>query len=402
MTSRAKSNSSDALSAFVGMNLLSGLSMGLANITLPLFAVSLGGSPATVGLLAICQSIGVLLMGLPAGLMVDRYGPKTLLIAGSTTVGILYLLLSQVSSLTTIAVMVGLISCLMPLRSVALSALFMQKIGQVGVSKAGWFRGCYMGGQVLLAPLVAAAMIGQLGYPHSYLLIGGCFGLLMVFLGPVTRNYRRTANATPPLSLRALQQQLSVLRHDLQLRRNCAWELALQATNQFFTFFISIIAMQRFHVELTAATSLITLNGICYVAALLFSGRLAQRFGESALRRSGCVLSLVALLALGLADSIQIMRLAAPLLGAGMGMVQVVSLSGLARCGAQHGTGKISGVTIFLFPLGGLLGSALGGFVGDYLSLQIVFLLLAPVFIFIFSQRTVEHPSTSRELAANP
>ncbi|MBV6826521.1 MFS transporter [Pseudomonas sp. PD9R] len=384
-------NANDALPFFVGMNLLSGLSMGLANITLPLFAMSLGSTPATIGLLAICQSVGVLLMGLPAGLMVDRFGPKRLLIIGSITVGGLYLLLSQASNVATLAVVVSLVSCLMPLRSVALSALFMQKISQVGVTKAGWFRGCYMGGQVLLAPLAAAAMIGHFGYPYSYLLIGGCFTLLLVFLSPVTRTYRKPSSEAPPLSLQALKQQLSVLRSDPQLRRNCTWELALQATNQFFTFFIAIIAIKRFHVELAAATSLITLNGVCYVAALLFAGRLAQRFGESVLRRLGCVLSASALLALGLADSIQIMRLAAPLLGAGMGMIQVISLSGLARCGARHGPGRVSGVTIFLFPLGGLLGSALGGIVGDYLDLQTVFFLLAPVFVIILGQRTFQH-----------
>lgn len=392
MTTLNDSNVNDGVPSFVGMNLLSGLSMGLASITLPLFAVSLGAGPAIIGLLAICQSIGVLLMGLPAGLMADRYGPKKLLIAGSATVSALYLLLSQASSLVSLAVVISLISCLMPLRSVALSALFMQKISQVGVTKAGWFRGCYMGGQVLLAPLAAAAMIGQLGYAHSYLLIGVCFALLLVFLGPVTRSYRKPVSAAPALSLRALQQQLSVLRSDPQLRRNCSWELALQATNQFFTFYIAIIAIERFHVELAAATSLITLNGVCYVAALLFAGRLAQRFGETLLRRLGCAISASALLALSLADSIQIMRVAAPLLGAGMGMIQVISLSGLARCGAQHGAGKVSGVTIFLFPLGGLLGSALGGLLGDFLSLQTVFVLLAPVFVFILSQRTAEHP----------
>jgi MFS family permease len=392
MTDNTQGNAKDALPFFVAMNLLSGLSMGLANITLPLFAVSLGGTPGIIGLLAVAQSIGVLLMGLPAGLMVDRYGPKKLLIIGSTTVGGLYLLLSQITSLMAIALMVGLISCMMPLRSVALSALFMQKVSQVGVSKAGWFRGCYVGGQVLLAPLAAAALIGQFGYSYSYLFIGGSFTLLLIFLGPVTRTYRKPLNVAAPLSFAALQQQLSLLRSDGQLRRYCAWELALQATQQYLTFFVAIIAIKRFHVDLAAATALITFNGLCYVTALLFAGRLAQAFGENMLLRLGCVLSASALLALGLADSIQIMRLAAPLLGAGLGMVQVISLSGLARAGARHGPGRVSGVTIFLFPLGGLLGSALGGIIGDHLGLQTVFVLLVPVFLIILAQRTARHP----------
>lgn len=390
MTSPAARHSADALPFFVGMNLLSGLSMGLANITLPLFALSLGATPGLIGVLAICQSIGVLLLGLPAGLMVDRYGPRRLLIAGSAGAGGIYLLLSQASGLLSVALLVSLISCLMPLRSVALSALFMQKISQIGIGKAGWFRGCYMGGQVLLAPLAAAALIDHLGYAHSYLVIGGSFLLLLTLLGPVTRGYRHPARRATPLNLHALRQQLSMLRSDSALRRNCSWELALQATQQFFTFFIAIIALHRFHAELAAATSLITFNGLCYVAALLFAGGLAQRWGEAMLRRTGCALATGALLALGWADSIEVARIAAALLGAGLGMVQVISLSGLARCGARLGTGKVSGVTIFLFPLGGLLGSALGGIVGSYLEVQRVFLLLAPLFILILSQRGVD------------
>lgn len=379
--------SGQQLPQFITMNLLSGLSMGLAGVTLPLFAASLGGSAVLLGLLAVAQSVGILMMGLPAGLLVDRHGPGALLLIGSLTVGVLYMSLALTSSLAMVAGVVLLAGCLMPLRSVALSALFMQKIVAVGVARSGWFRASYMGGQILLAPLLAALLIGHLGYSGTYLIIGVSFMAVLLMYKPVIRHYQPSAAAVPRLSLAALKQQLQLLIDDPRLRRYCGWELSLQACNQFFTFFIALIAIRRFNVELATATSLITLHGVCYVLALLWVGRLVQAIGEYRVRRTGCALTVIALLCLTLAGSITQLRLAAPLLGAGMGMLQVLSLGGLAQASQRHGPGRVSGINIFLFPLGGLLGSALGGVVGNYIGLQHVFALLALVFATIGLRR---------------
>src|SRR5688572_28586035 len=50
-----------------------GTTVGMAQITTSLYSVRLGASPTLLGLIAGAQSIGVLFMSLPVGVLVDRF-----------------------------------------------------------------------------------------------------------------------------------------------------------------------------------------------------------------------------------------------------------------------------------------------------------------------------------------
>ena len=81
----AKPEAQRFLLAFTALAVLAGLSVGVAKVTTSLYALDLGATPAQLGLIAGAQSIGVLLMGLPMGLLVDRVGPLRLFAVGSVT-----------------------------------------------------------------------------------------------------------------------------------------------------------------------------------------------------------------------------------------------------------------------------------------------------------------------------
>ena len=384
---REERDSRSMLLGFLALNAAAGLSVGIAHVILSLYAIELRADAAQLGLIAGAQSLGLLLMSLPAGVLVDQYGPLLLFRIGTLCSGTLYLLLPWIDSPLGLCLVMLIISCFMPLRIVSLSAVFMQQVGRVGVGIAGWFRATHMVGMLLLGPLLAGLMLERVGFSGSYLVIGSSFFLLVLCASRVLNQYRPSAEHRRALSLAELRAQLSLLGSHAQLRQACIREFCSQAVGQFFGFFIVVIAISTFAMDAPAAAALISLHGASYVLVLLCLGKIALRLGNQVFLRGGCLLVCLSLLALGQADSLPALWLGSIGLGVGLGMVQIVNITWLAQIGAQLGQGRIAGLTLFIWPAGGLSGNLLGGVLGGYFGLQAVFLLLSPVFmVFLFSR----------------
>ena len=74
MTPPARSGSHFLL-VFALLASFMGTSVGMAQVTASLYAVTLGSSKTMLGLIAGAQSVGVVLVSLPIGMLVDRVGP---------------------------------------------------------------------------------------------------------------------------------------------------------------------------------------------------------------------------------------------------------------------------------------------------------------------------------------
>lgn len=375
------------LSRFILLNSLAGLSVGVAKVVLALYAIELEASPLQLGLIAGAQSLGILLMSLPAGVLVDQHGPLRLFAVGTTLSGSLYLYLSQVHSTWLLCLVVLLISCFMPLRIVALSAMLLQQINRIGTNLAGWVRATHMLGMFLLAPPLSALLVEQQGFATSYLAIGLTFYLLVLMAPSVLRHYQQAREHARALSLDELRSQLNLLRHEPRLPGTCLRELCIQAANQFFGFFIMIIAIRTLGFNRTQATLLITLQGSSYIFALLVLGRASTRLSERHFLRLANLLAGTALLMLGSLHSAWGLGAGALLLGLGLGMLQIVNMTSFARIGMRHGQGRIAGLSTFVGPAGSLAGGVLGGWLGQWIGLQPVFLLLAAVFLLPLARR---------------
>jgi MFS family permease len=373
---------------FLFLNTLAGLSVGVAKVILSLYAIELNADAVQLGLIAGAQSVGILLMSLPAGVLVDQYGPLRLFSIGTLMCGALYFAMPLVDSALLLCAVMLAISCFMPLRIVSLSAMFMQQIGRVGVGMAGWFRATHMAGMFLLGPLVAATMLGALGFAGSYAVIGATFFLLVALAPRVLRHYQRDSRHARRLSLLELKAQVALLGSDRLLRATCLREFCIQAASQFYGFFIVVIAIQGFHFGAADAAGLISAQGSSYILALLGMGSLAARVDEQLFLRCGCVVIICALLVLGSAPAGWALWSGALGLGLGLGMLQIVNIASFAEVGARQGQGRIAGLTTFIGPAGGLTGSALGGVLGHFLGLQAVFFVLVPVFAaFVLGRR---------------
>jgi predicted MFS family arabinose efflux permease len=356
-----------------------GTSVGMAQVSSSLYAVSLGASETMLGLIAGAQSIGVVLVSLPIGMMVDRVGPARPFLTGTLLAGLTYAAVPFVPAPSWLLLCTVLISFFMPMRFVSLNTLFLKQLASLGESKAGWYRGTHMLGMFLVGPALGARAVASLGFTWTYRLIAALF-LVTLALSPIV--FARYA--TPPERrggrfLSRLAEQLSLLVKDPDLRGVSAVELAQQATGSFFTFFVVVLAVKTFHLSGSQASSLVGIKGGAYIFALFALGGVLKRLGPRALVWSFGAIAL-GLGAVANADGSALLWLGSLSLGLGLGSVQIATLTRYARLGERTGHGKISGLSALVGPSGGVLGNLVGAALGHWLSLPHVFLVFALAF----------------------
>lgn len=379
------------LAAFILLASLSGIGVGLAKVNFALYALSLEASPLELGLVAGAQTAGLLLASLPCGMLVEQFGPLRLYLFGSLAAGSLFQLLPLVGQPLLLLLPILLIGLCMPCRLVSLNAVFMQQLAQVGEARAGWFRGSQMIGMLLLAPPLAALFAGWLGASGSWLPIGLLFVVPALLAPRVLHIYPARRQGAEPLSLAALGRQLGVLREQPALRDNCLLEFCVQAAAMFFSYFIVAITVQDYGWSAGEAAALLSAHGLAYIVALFGLGRLLGGSGQAGFAAS-LLLCAAALASLGLSGRAPLLWGGALLLGLGLGMLQVVTLSAYARHGAQLGHGRIAGLAVLAGPGGSLAGSVLGGVLGEWFGLQPLFLLFVPLFLGFLLRPSPQHP----------
>ncbi|WP_437977033.1 MFS transporter [Sorangium sp. So ce295] len=365
---------------FAALSSVMGLSVGVAKVSTTLYALELGANEALLGLISGSQSVGVLLMSIPIGLLVDHLGPSRLFVLGSLVAGSLYMALPAVPSPVFLLAFTTAISFFMPMRFVSLSAVFMQQLETVGEGKAGWYRGTQLVGMFLLGPMLAAGLTKALGFSGTYRLIGLSF-LITVLMSPIVFG-PYTARSAHPRSLRlsGVRADLALLAQDVELRSVCLIEFAAQSINSFFMFFIIPIGVTVAHLTAAEASGLLAWQGVTFIFALFALGGLVGRVGHERVYLASLVLVPSALLLLGLSRDLLPLRAGGLLLGLGLGILQIANLTRIARIGARAGRGKVAGLQALVGPSGGLFGSAVGGLLGRSLGLQTMFLLLSVFF----------------------
>jgi len=368
------------LSGFIAISLLGGLSFGLARMITALYALELGVSTTTLGLIAAAQSLGLLVMALPMGLWVEHYGPYRLFMVGSLLAGLLYSITPLVPSPVWLLLCTALVSFCLPCRFVALNTLFMAQLSRIGEAKAGWMRANSLIGMLLIGPAMSALIIQQLGFSGAFGITAITVWLAMLLAPGLLKIGHAPAPPKTRLALPELGelgQQLRSLLADPQLRRTSTLEFFLQAAISFFSFFIIPIAIQQFHFTTEQATHLISAEGALFIAALFFLGHLIPRYGLERVYLISLGGASLALGILGATEQPLGLWCGSLLLGLMLGLLQTANLSSFARIGQHRGQGRIAGVITLVGPAGGLLGSISGGIWADYFSLQSAFLWLA-------------------------
>ena len=369
------------MSSFVLLTIIAGLGVGVARVLISLYAVHLNASELQLGLISAAQNIGILLMALPIGVLVQRLGSLKVFSIGSVVGAVLYFLTPLHANAWYLMILTALVSCFLPMRFVSINTVFLSNLKRLGPAKAGWFRGSHMMGFFLIAPALSVLLIEHFGYSGSFYCVALLFLGTLFFAPFCFQKVHQHTQSTPSFQWRDVVAPLVLLKTHAPLRVICALEFLSSVANNYFGFFIVVIAIQSFALPESMAVMLLTTQGIIFVSSLFTLGGLAELVGYQKFYLIGLGLISSALLILALTPVTLWMWPASLMLGLGLGMLHIANFMSFAKVGEQTAMAKISPILALVGPTGGLFGGFLGAALGASIGLQNLFFPIGLAFL---------------------
>jgi MFS family permease len=332
--------------AFAGMFTAFGIAYSFGAFLQPM-ADEFGASRGTTSVFFALTSLTYFGLGALSGVAVDRYGPRRVLLVGGLALGGGLAATSQVGSLWLglvtygLGVGIGVACAYVPMVAVVGGWFERRRTLAIGVAVTG------IGlGTLTVAPL-AAALIGNLGWRSTHLLLGlvGA-GVLLVCALVVAR---------PPVQSGPAALTLGEAVRDRDYRR-LYLAMVLMAVALFVPFVHLPGYAEGAGADEVAAAALVGVIGAASIAGRLVLGAVAARTGVTRAFR-GCFLAMGGSFALWLVGgSYWVLVLFAVVLGVGYGGFVAI---GPAVVAERFGTPRLGGLLGVLYTSVGI-GSAFG------------------------------------------
>jgi predicted MFS family arabinose efflux permease len=363
------------LAGFTTLALISGVSIGLGKVVTQFFALSIGADAFQIGLIMAMESIGMVLVTVPAGFVIARFGARRVYAVASTGPLIVNLLMPFAGHWIALAFARLSIGLCIPFRIVSMNSTFLAQLQRIGVGKAGWYRGALTAGLALIGPALATVLVAQVSYVWAFIVIAALFAIMAI--GSL---YFFTDEAAPPqkgLTAGNIFTEARTLLRNRNVSESCLIEFISSATGSLFAAFVIIVAAQLNGLTKEDGVHIMLFHGAMTVVALFGAGRLTQGLNKWWAYGGGLVLATAALLLLGTAQSFAQLAAGAVLLSAASSLVHLVNMRLLSDHPGEKS--KISGLYNLSSMTGSSLGALAGGFVSKVVAIQTVYLLWLPV-----------------------
>lgn len=368
------------MGGFISLTLFAGLGVGVARVLTSLYAIQLNASELQFGLIAAAQSIGILLMALPIGVLVKRLGSLKVFLLGSVMGAVVYVLTPLHANAWYLMICTALVSFVLPMRFVSINTVFLSNLKRLGATRAGWFRGSHMMGFFLIAPAFSVLLIENFGYSSSFYWVASLF-LAALFFAPMCFQLEHQYIGQQAFKWQEIIEPLYLLRTHVPLRMVCLLEFLSSVANSYFGFFIVVIAIKSFALPESTAVMLLTVQGLVFVGSLFTMGGFAEWLGYYKFYLIGISLIGGGLLGLAISSISFWLWPASLMLGLGLGILHIANFMSFAKVGEQTEMAKVSPILALVGPMGGLFGGFLGAVFGAIVGLQNLFLPIGLVFI---------------------
>ncbi|WP_260441494.1 MFS transporter [Burkholderia sp. Bp8991] len=361
---------------FMLLALASGTTISMAQLATTLYALALGVDSARLGIIAAMEPLGIALMTLPAGLLVARYGARRVYFAASMGPMLLNLVVPFTGAWPLIALTQGLIGLCIPFRIVSINGVFLARLAQIGLARAGWYRAAMSVGTGMAGPWLASWLIGAHGAVATFCAASASFAGMALFsrmlLGDAEQPPRRARHETGTLLALAWS-------HDV--REQLVLEAVNSATRSLVGTYTVVLAIQSLGLSQTRAVALLTLQGAVAVIALFGLGNVAQRMTGRRCHALGLAGGIAGLLALGLARDAWIVGAGLAALCAGSSLLHLVNMQHLGRHPADKS--QVSSLYNLASMAGAFCGPLAGSALVPVVGLQAVFLCWLPVVVLV-------------------
>jgi len=362
---------------FMLINISTGIAMGMVNLIIPIYALSLNASSTQIGLIKGISGIGDLLVVLPAGFMVDYLGSKKMYSISAVMGSSIIFLISYVSNIELLLLIMVFFGMARTLRTTSLNADFFKHVNTIGIKKGGWFKGSMSVGGALIGPLLGGVAIVAMSY-KSYFALAGVF-LLAPFLVILARTNGGSNLPVKPknFGLADASNHYKALAKNRSLVSATIIESINGAFFITFSTFIVVLVIKDLSLSPDVAAMLIALKGGATICVVFFCGQLLRK-NNANLYLVSFIVTILSLLVLGMSRDILQLGIASVVLGLSSGLITLITFTQLANIDGEKG--KIAGIFSFGFAMGSILGPTLGGMIGDFFSIQAIFLSFIPIF----------------------
>jgi len=359
------------LIGFVGLTLLSGMTIGMNKVLSTLLGIHLGVSNLQLAVISSAETFAMALGTIPAGYILARGNPKYLYAAVSLTLSAAFCALPWLPGWQWVALLMFLVGLCISLRIVAMSTVFLVRLPEIGQSRAGWYKGTLTLGMQFAGPLTGNYAIANLGLKAGFLVSAAMFALLAVLgwhvLPESSGRKQVAASATQAASWRALWRLPAV-------RTTYLFEILASFTASSVGVFSLLLAMRVLHWPHQHAVWLMAVQGLSFVCVLLLMGKAVLGSPQRERIYGGAHLAIMlALLLLGTLPNTPAYLFASVLLGLGLGVNALVNTDRIGR--APVDKARVSSHLTLFGMVGGTGGALAAGKLADSIGLQQVFLV---------------------------
>ena len=242
---------------------ISSIGGGLTSFGLGVYIFNQTGSAASMGIVTLLGFLPTLLLGVPAGVLADRYDRRLLMMIGDglSALGVIYILASMwMQEITLGQICIGVIisSVFSALLEPSYKATITDLLTKEEFSKASGLVSLAGSARYLLAPMIAGLLL-SIGDVTWLLIIDICTFFLTVFAAAVVRR------GTPSNVTQEPQQFFESLKDGWIVVRSRRSVLALVFASSFLTLFMGIfqILVEPFVLSFSNAQTLGVTETIC-------------------------------------------------------------------------------------------------------------------------------------------
>jgi MFS family permease len=368
------------LPGFLFLTVLGGMTIGMGKLATTLFALELGASAAQIGLIAAAESLGMMLVTVPAGFIIARYGAPRVYFVASMGPALLCLLLPFAPLWWLLAAGRGMVGLCIPFRIVSMNSSFLEKLRTLGPARTGWYRATNSIGIAMIGPAVAHALISAQGPALAFGVCAGAF-LLLALLGrallPAADGASPAAAPDPTVDGTGFLQQIRALLADRVVAESCLIEYLSSSTSSLHGTFIVVVAIAGLGLPQGEAVQLVMIHGVSSVCALFLLGALLHRLPRPLAYGTSFTLACSGLLLLGTGSSFVTLAAGGLCLATGSALIHLVNMDQMSRHPVAKS--KISGLYSLAQMSGSFSGALLGGLLAGFIMPQRIFLAWLPL-----------------------
>jgi predicted MFS family arabinose efflux permease len=351
----------------LSLTLINSVSVQAARVALPLYTLNLGGGALTVGLLATSFSVLPMLLSVPTGRFVDRFGSRWLLVLGAVGGGAGMLLPVFSPTLPAVFAATALIGLAFGMYNVSLQNL----VGQLSDadSRTQNFSNYSLMNSAsnFIGPLIAGFSIDLAGYGATCVLIALMTlapAFLLVFRGgtlPAGQRHARPAGGS-----------VTDMLSDPGVRKVLVASSLLHTGQDLYRFYLPVYA-HSIGLSASIIGVVLSINSSAAVLVRVLLKRMIVRFTMERVLAFAFLLSAASLTLIPLSQSTVVLAVVSFVFGFGMGAGQPIITMLMYSASPPGRSGEAMGLRMTVVYLTRLVGPAAFGVVGSAFGLASMF-----------------------------